>query len=206
MQQVKQPSGPISPVKDILSLTFCTHWHMKQHLGREGRSRCYSTSKVCQFQPPPQFPLSSPKQLATRVGFFTKMIDYSQWQPLPLGSTSMILRIQSNNHLAGNSKRKLQHFLLLWLILEKFTSACDLALAHRLYWGGRRRFLYMLLFEMCSFILGWVCIVRENLSVCISELNLRCLDNTGNLIEVLISVSKINKQVHKWRDCIIAEK
>lgn len=133
---MKQSSGPISPVEDILALTFCTHWHIKQRLRREGRNRCYSTSKICQFQPPPQIPLARPEHLPGWV-FFTKMIDYSQWQPLPLGSTNMILPIRSNNHLAGNSKRDLQHFLLLWLMLEKVISACDLALAHRLYSGSR---------------------------------------------------------------------
>lgn len=174
----------------------------KTVLGKRGEEQ------VLQYQQGLPVPTSTPNSsgkpwTSTRVVFFfTKMINYSQRQPLPLGSTNMILPIQNNNHLACNSKRELQRFLLLWLILEKVISACDLALAHRLYSGGRCSFLYTLLFEICTFILEWVCIIRENLSMCISELNLRCLNNTGNLIEVSISVGKINKQVHKWRDSI----
>lgn len=146
---MKQSSGPISPVKDILALAFCTHWHIKQHLGRGGGTGATVPARSASSDLHPKFLWQALNiYQGELLFFFTKMIDYSQWQPLPLGSTNMILPIQSNNHLAGNSKRELQHFLLLWLMLEKVISACDLALAHRLYLGGRYCFLYMLLFEI----------------------------------------------------------
>lgn len=175
---------------DVLALAFCTYWHRKQHWGKEGRAGARAPARPASSSPHPKFLSQAPS--SRQCFFFTKMIDYLWWQPLPLGSTNMILPIENNNHLAGTNERELQHFLLLWLILEKVISVCDLVLAHRLYWGSRHSFFYMLLFEMCGFLQGWGCSTRENLSMCLLELDLRGPDNTGNLTEVLISVSKIN--------------
>lgn len=45
---------------------------------------------------PTPTPNSSGKPRMAMMGFFTKMIGYSQRQPLPLGSTNMILPTESN--------------------------------------------------------------------------------------------------------------
>lgn len=65
----------------------------KRSLRKGGESWCYSTSKACHVQPPPQI---LDKTRLAMVRFFTEMIDYLQWQPLPSGSTNMILPIESN--------------------------------------------------------------------------------------------------------------
>lgn len=61
--------------------------------GGERESSCHSTSKAWHFQPPPQIP-------PTRQGWLwwdvlLKIIDYLPRQPLPPGSTTMILPIES---------------------------------------------------------------------------------------------------------------